>query len=91
MKYIVHGDPTSGCFRILDTDTNTMVAEYKNGTPLNKNLPEKSISISVFREGDQFCAVYTGSFENIQESLCGFDRTVIGAIKKLLPAGLPSG
>ncbi|MEN6367649.1 MAG: hypothetical protein ABFC88_12615 [Thermoguttaceae bacterium] len=47
-------------------------------------IPEDATTISVFRDGTAFCAVYTESFEDIQESPCGFGDTRIEAIQNLL-------
>jgi hypothetical protein len=47
-------------------------------------IPEDATTVSVFRDGDQWCAVFTESFENIQESPCGFGYTKLEAIAALL-------
>jgi len=45
-----------------------------------------AITVSVFRDGDQFCAVFTETFTNIQESECAFGDTAIEAVTRLLDA-----
>jgi hypothetical protein len=47
-------------------------------------IPEYSLTISVFQDGNAFCAVFTDTFENIQESDCGFGDSRIAAITALL-------
>jgi hypothetical protein len=37
----------------------------------------------IFRDGNQWCAVYW-DFVNIQQSSCGFGKTLVEAIKNLL-------
>ena len=41
-------------------------------------------TISVFPDGDQFTAVYTDTFENLQESPAGFGSTQLDAVAALL-------
>jgi hypothetical protein len=47
-------------------------------------IPEDSLTISVFQDGNAFCAVFTDTFENIQESDCGFGWSRSAAILQLL-------
>jgi hypothetical protein len=47
-------------------------------------IPDDAITISVFKDGDKFCAVETESFENLQESYFGFGDSELEAIQQLL-------
>ena len=47
-------------------------------------IPADATTISVFLDGDQYCAVLTESFENLQESPAGFGCTPIEAVADLL-------
>lgn len=45
--------------------------------------PNDGLNISVFLDGDKYCAVFTDTFENLQESLAGFGDTELEAIEAL--------
>lgn len=47
-------------------------------------IPDDAVTISVFPDGDKFCAVFTDSFYNLEESDSGFGDTRLEAIKDLL-------
>jgi hypothetical protein len=47
-------------------------------------IPKDAMNISVFKDGDAFCAVYTDTFEDLMVSTCGFGYTDLDAIIQLL-------
>jgi hypothetical protein len=46
-------------------------------------IPKDAINISVFKDGNAFCAVYTDTFQDLQISEAGFAPTVLDAIIQL--------
>ena len=53
---------------------------------MNTTIPEDATNISIFRDGTAWCAVYTESFVNLQESPAGFGGTPLEAIQNLFEA-----
>ena len=47
-------------------------------------MPDDAVHISVFADGDQYCAVFTETFRNLQESEAGFGLTQLDAIASLI-------
>jgi|WetSurMetagenome_2_1015567.scaffolds.fasta_scaffold02116_10 hypothetical protein len=46
-------------------------------------IPENALTISIFKDGDQYCAVFTDTFEDLQTSDAGFGYTILEAISDL--------
>jgi hypothetical protein len=46
-------------------------------------LPDNTVRVSLFMDGDMWCAVLTESFTNLQESPAGFGKTPSLALESL--------